>query len=1082
MATLSKRDPAPFRQACRELTRVLNPIPTTDGGRNLTLEQQLEAISNWWQRGGSSLTTAPAGEPHPPPPASAQWLKWVLQGCRCLTPENASTEALNQFMRILQRVLQAGLIPLNKWRFNLGPPITFLLEVLPKTTAAVTAPHSAGPPGWTDLCGPQLLALQTLSILLKDHGPHCANYHPKLLQTLRVLSTRPDAPSTQVALETAVHLCVKLGTKHSATLVDARLLFLTHLDRCLGSTSTSASSSGGRPVSSNLNQRNYRSVSAALRGVKTIILEDKKTFSADLPHLGRLLRSIIFAPIGNGLGPTYTTYTLPSSRRPSATSAGPMAYSAAISGSDSDLTDQYVSDAPGPPHRVTRRAAVTVQTLNVLGVLCRTYPSYIQNDWDTYLPDAPVDDYRRPNLFTLCRTQAHPDIQRAILFCLQQMLAGARVLLNQSDDRTVTVSYTPRSVRIAQMVGEVQRRLLAWLSAETQLDRLELILRGLHPLANLTPYDRIRQPLVPELATALLPYLAHPQPPVAELAHQLWAVLLGRRCQSDRLLALLDPTPETLENESGQFDERPPSPQRPPRPLNNIVSAVGDPRLSLEARCGAAQLLTAVAQLDTPWLLARWPRLIIEIEHQFDQAPVPLQIHLLKCLESIVAQPGVTTGPDWCRYVDTFVLRHINSEEPGLRVALYDFLAGLSPAGAQALRPPQYTSIAHLTLTGTQHAHSDIQGAAYRALGFFCSLDVFREDTGFLANCLQQVQRGVTANSNSSGGGGSHASDRTGNPPPPWFGIRIPSAFGQNGTSCEFITANVSDALVWAHRCQTEDIAPYVTPETLRRLTELAGNLVQDDERIKISGLRILGNLFQLVDSDWFGRYGSLVNPIMHNVVKLITGGSFKVQWNACHAVSRMMTSPDFPAGAPYCTWTTDLFNALVAALRQSKNHKVRINACQALGHPYRLAQYGENPIGSHSAALSSIVTDLAQVFNTNVVEMLSTLVDESQAIPDTAPEAVVRSPKGRSEPEGPPTGTVSELGYMMTHADRRAVTSAWKDAQKYPRTLVSTMLETCSHIAALLKESPQFNHLVKQWDGIWTTEKYLKNMDIIDS
>jgi len=74
-------------------------------------------------------------------------------------------------------------------------------------------------------------------------------------------------------------------------------------------------------------------------------------------------------------------------------------------------------------------------------------------------------------------------------------------------------------------------------------------------------------------------------------------------------------------------------------------------------------------------------------------------------------------------------------------------------------------------------------------------------------------------------------------------------------------------------------------------------------------------------------------------------------RWNACYAVQNVLLNNDFPIGSTYGTsyacdsdevsWTDQVYSALLQAIQQSRNFKVRINACAALTVPKMRAKYG---------------------------------------------------------------------------------------------------------------------------------------------
>ncbi|KAJ1911064.1 hypothetical protein IWQ60_010320 [Tieghemiomyces parasiticus] len=815
-----------------------------------------------------------------PNDTGAVWLKPVLRTLRD-TQLTATTPPAQLYLttQLLHTVATRSLVPPAKWRYNLGPVLTFALDLLPSPARpAQPAIYSSYP-----------LVLQTLAILLREHSAVYTNYHDRLLNTLDYLAHAPTGSPHQAlappALDVLLALCTRVGAKQPRLTRTVGRIYLAVLER--------GSEAGHRPRL------------LALRGLKAVFSEDKRALAEDLARVVTVINAVL--------------YDNPYRLRPT---------------SDSDVTECGWSDAVTPhvaTYRAPRRVALVAQALVTLAAFGRAYPRHLPACWDQYLPESTVDV--RPTLFTLLRSDPQPEVYQQTLMTLAALLDRASLVLSQADGRRRIASYTPLAVRLAHMVTEVHRRLLDLLvrepaDAETQ-DRL---MRCVQPLVLHCPYPHLDPGLPTQIAAALLPLMADLDRPLPSgQAMGLYALLLSR---IPATLALL---------RTAQIGTL-------PRPATTVIaSLLFDTARPTELRIEVARLYAAISRVDPTSLPLET---LTPLLTQFSHAPPALQVELLQCLVArrFPAHGGdpadlpptttASTSPvdpddrpspeDWRQYIDILVLPYITGSDTVQRRAVFEFLAAFPPAAIDALHPPQYGSVAHLTLAGTEPCNPPpVQAAAYRALGFFSATRAFREDLGFVMNSLDRARTGAAATTEPSGPA-----------------VRQQAAWA---------LANLSDALRWLHDSHPEDLAELLRIDTLCHLSELGLRLLGGDDRVRISALRLLGNLYRLLPAEWFDRYATtLVHPTLNATAKLITSGPFKVQWNACHAVGNMLAGPGFTASGvvPSCprTGSTPLIDALLKALTTSKNLKVRRNAAVALATPTAILVYGPVARVTHAA------------------------------------------------------------------------------------------------------------------------------------
>ncbi|KAF9338411.1 HEAT repeat-containing protein 6 [Podila minutissima] len=167
---------------------------------------------------------------------------------------------------------------------------------------------------------------------------------------------------------------------------------------------------------------------------------------------------------------------------------------------------------------------------------------------------------------------------------------------------------------------------------------------------------------------------------------------------------------------------------------------------------------------------------------------------------------------------------------------------------------------------------------------------------------------------------------------------------------------NLCDSLVLLKSSNTEQATvamdEILTLPTWTRIMRTALMISQDHEKLKSNGIRAIGGLLRVTFEGILERERhSLVKDAVNVLIKNIEQGSLKGRWNACYAIQNVLLNNDFPIGSTYGTsyacdsdevsWTDQVYSALLQAVQQSRNFKVRINACAALTVPKTRVKYG---------------------------------------------------------------------------------------------------------------------------------------------
>ncbi|XP_046965630.1 HEAT repeat-containing protein 6 isoform X1 [Vanessa cardui] len=161
-------------------------------------------------------------------------------------------------------------------------------------------------------------------------------------------------------------------------------------------------------------------------------------------------------------------------------------------------------------------------------------------------------------------------------------------------------------------------------------------------------------------------------------------------------------------------------------------------------------------------------------------------------------------------------------------------------------------------------------------------------------------------------------------------------------TKAAWALGNLSDALVLnMDEPDTEDI----DDDLLLRLLEVSVQCANDNDKVKMSATRGLGNLLRLIKNENLQRHTQLKSLCEKAIEKLLECAikvtNMKVRWNACYALGNAMKNENL--FTCFNGWQSKVFPSLCTLSKDCKNLKVRINAAVALRAPALRAQYGEH-------------------------------------------------------------------------------------------------------------------------------------------
>lgn len=165
----------------------------------------------------------------------------------------------------------------------------------------------------------------------------------------------------------------------------------------------------------------------------------------------------------------------------------------------------------------------------------------------------------------------------------------------------------------------------------------------------------------------------------------------------------------------------------------------------------------------------------------------------------------------------------------------------------------------------------------------------------------------------------------------------------------------------------------------LRQIIQKMLVYVNDNDKVASSVARTLGLVCRWVCFEPFAKpkdsnvLEDLLGETMTVLAGKINAGSPKVRWNACHAIAKVLLCPGLPLAS--VTWAPVVFQALINAMAQQENFKVRISAASALRVSQSRSAYGSFFSTALKATVDALETasDLKDVTEFKYKEQLET-------------------------------------------------------------------------------------------------------------
>ncbi|KAG0035670.1 HEAT repeat-containing protein 6 [Podila clonocystis] len=597
-------------------------------------------------------------------------------------------------------------------------------------------------------------------------------------------------------------------------------------------------------------------------------------------------------------------------------------------------SDSEYSDTESGIHQIQRRqhdGKVRLNALLCLQALARTASKQLQPHWPKFLTtsNTPATMYfgshKTPSLVGIIGTDPIPTVRSAACVVLTNIMESSKQYLAMAEEKVATYTGLRSQtgvMALSEKVGLMTRELHTGLAAaiagiEDSLDHTAAMqmVKCCASVVTSCSYERMRPGLPISLYDSIKPFVGHSDPGFQTTALSFVSALLGNMTASVQVR-------ETVLTESDE--------QSPPNLLQSLLRLVRDRQTTVLVRVEAWGTLRSLAQHHFAIAQTIWQQIDKALEDEQDAEDLRLRsaalLFLDEYLKSASHAQNPLTAEGWKDVLERHVLQAFAEDNPTIKALGCDCVSHISSAAYEGLPPRLQMLILSLVLGTVQDEAPVTRSSACRAIGVFILFPFLREDSTHVLDMASAVL--------------DLCHD-------PNMAVRVRASWA---------VGNLCDSLVLLKGCSTEQATvamdEILTLPTWTRIMRTALTISQDHEKLKSNGIRAIGGLLRVTFEGILERERhSLVKDAVNVLIKNIEQGSLKGRWNACYAIQNVLLNNDFPIGSTYGTsyacdsdevsWTDQVYSALLQAIQQSRNFKVRINACAALTVPKTRAKYG---------------------------------------------------------------------------------------------------------------------------------------------
>uniref|UniRef100_A0AAV1U0Y4 DUF4042 domain-containing protein n=1 Tax=Peronospora matthiolae TaxID=2874970 RepID=A0AAV1U0Y4_9STRA len=398
-----------------------------------------------------------------------------------------------------------------------------------------------------------------------------------------------------------------------------------------------------------------------------------------------------------------------------------------------------------------------------------------------------------------------------------------------------------------------------------------------------------------------------------------------------------------------------------------VASRPDDPSRSL-LRLEAMSLLSKIAKNYSPALSMNWKRLSEFMLVAFQDMDPNIRLQAVKILENYIKGENGCSDPavvgsrhekDACRvdcleFMATHLVRAFYDTSHHVRASVCACFTLLSCRDwawlgekRQSRRLPVLAaksggyhgsgpnvscldSYTRIFLQTPKDSSPVVRAAGFRLLGSLCLAPTFKT-RGFASNV---VSLAVEALGDSTLNVRVRAAWALGNV----CTTPGPESVTESGGPVLHQPATLVDPSMASLRLPPQVLYELLPEKQLRLVVEKMLIYINDNDKVASSVARTLGLVCRWISFTPFrrtlsGKSLASLDDLLRQAMAVLSGkinaGSPKVRWNACHAIAKVLLCPSLPLAS--ATWAPSVFQALLTAIAQQENFKVRISAATAL-------------------------------------------------------------------------------------------------------------------------------------------------------
>ncbi|KAI8608319.1 hypothetical protein BC830DRAFT_17017 [Chytriomyces sp. MP71] len=637
---------------------------------------------------------------------------------------------------------------------------------------------------------------------------------------------------------------------------------------------------------------------AALKGTQLLLAENKHLLAMQCPQIVNRLHICIFAmgarfaasvPANvagvDGSRTSRSTATRGRDKDEKARSNSVSSWrsrgAAASGGSDSEMSDvESVTH-----HERFTIEKVRLNALYTLQALAKAHSKLVYAKWPLFLArPSPLQMHPGPSLFSLTGHTVPRRVRLAAVLVIQAFLDGSKQYLAVAEGgkkETPSQTFTSLSQKLADTVTDVHVVLLALVAGEKDAGLRVALLKCLAVLVRNSPYARLT---------------------VQDLRREVFDVCLALRDGDEAVCcAQLQVVHDLLD---AGFSI--PSEHTKQAVLEQFVK----PHLSsgIEVKAVAAlDLLSSLARNQVTSLDGEWEsfvgpfvlRPILQSSGVADIIRVAcfkfLEQHAGAAMELFNRKEGseVTRIRWWSDLIETWVKPALSDSLFALRALALDTLAHVPPMCFQDLPTDLQLLCTDQLLYMLKDPNESVRSSCSATLGQFVTVEYFSRNTNFIDSLARRLA------------------------------VLVGDADLLVRIRASWALANLADCVV----THSDVLAGVLDEELYRDLMASFVLFARDNEKCRSNGVRGIGGLLRIANQ-------ACVEIQVQDAIECICKN---VRWNACYAAYNLFNGVSLHRlkdASSHHNRLASLINALITALKTSKNYKVKINAAQALGVP----------------------------------------------------------------------------------------------------------------------------------------------------